>query len=44
MQNNLDDKRKSVYKKHHSTEILLTKIHNNIVFIMGKGEVSILVL
>ena len=44
MQNNLHDKKQSAYKKHHSTETLPTKIHNNIVFSTGEGEITILVL
>ena len=44
IQNNLDDEKQSAYKKYHSTETLLTKIHNDIVLSMGKGEVTLLVL
>ena len=33
----------SANKEYHSTETLLTKIHNDIVLSMGKGEVTILV-
>ena len=43
-QNKLDDEKQSAYKKFHSTETLLTKIHNDIMLSMGKGEVTILVL
>ena len=34
----------SANKEYHSTETLLTKIHNDIVLNMGKGEVTLLVL
>ena len=40
----LDDKKQSAYKKFYSTETLLTKIHNDIMLGMSKGEVMILVL
>ena len=42
--NKLDDKKQSAYKKFHSTETLLMKIHDDVMQSMGKGEVSILVL
>ena len=42
--NNLDDKRQSAYKQYHSTETLLTKIHNDIIMSLGKGEITMLVL
>jgi hypothetical protein len=42
--NNLHDKRQSAYKKYHSTETLLTKVHNDVIYSMSKGEVVMLVL
>jgi hypothetical protein len=42
--NNLEDKKQSAYKKFHSTETLLTKIHNDIMLSLGKGEITMLVL
>ena len=42
--NNLDDKRQSAYKPFHSTETLLTKIHNDIMLSMGNQEVTMLVM
>jgi hypothetical protein len=42
--NSLHDERQSAYKKHHSTETLLTKVHNDIMLSMGKGEMTMLVL
>ena len=41
---NLNDKKQSAYKKFHSTETLLTKIHNDIMASMGKGEIVLMVL
>jgi hypothetical protein len=40
----LEDDKQSAYKKHHSTETLLTKIHNDITLNLSKGEVTMLVL
>jgi hypothetical protein len=42
--NNLHDTKQSAYKKNHSTETLLTKVHNDIMLSMSKGEVVMLVL
>ena len=42
--NNLHDAKQSAYKKFHSTETLLTKIHNDIMCSLGRGEVVMLVL
>ena len=42
--NKLNDNRQSAYKKFHSTETLLTKIHNDIVSNIAKGEVTIMLL
>ena len=43
-ENKLQDPRQSAYKKFHSTETLLTKIHNDIIHSLSNGEVIILVL
>ena len=42
--NGLNDNRQSAYKQYHSTESLLTKIHNDIMLNLSKGEVTMLVL
>ena len=42
--NNLHDSKQSAYKPFHSTETLLTKIHNDIMLNSHKGEVTMLVL
>ena len=42
--NNLTDLKQSAYKKFHSTETLLIKIHNDIVTNMNHGEITMLVL
>ena len=42
--NNLTDDKQSAYKKYHSTETLLTKLHNDIMLSLGRGEVVMLVL
>ena len=42
--NKLDDQKQSAYKKYHSTETLLTKVHNDVMLSMSKGEVVMLVL
>ena len=42
--NNYLDNKQSAYKKFHSTETLLTKIHNDVMLSLSKGEVTILVL
>ena len=42
--NNLTDDRQSAYKKYHSTETLLTKVQNDIMRSLDKGEVVLLVL
>jgi hypothetical protein len=42
--NNINDDRQSAYKKNHSTETLLMKVHNDIMTSMDKGEVAFLVL
>jgi hypothetical protein len=41
---NLLDNKQSAYKKFHSTETLLMKVHNDIMTSMGKGETVLLVL
>lgn len=43
-ENELHDARQSAYKPFHSTETLLTKIHNDIMLNGNKGEVTMLVL
>ena len=40
----LDDKKESAYKQYHSTETLPTKIHNDVILNMCKGEVKMLIL
>jgi hypothetical protein len=40
----LHDDRQSAYKKFHSTETLLIKVHNDILQSMSKGEVVMLVM
>ena len=42
--NKLDDEKQSAYKQFHSTETLLTKIHNDIMANLSRGEVTMLVL
>ena len=42
--NNLQDDKQSAYKKFHSTETLLTKVHNEIMQSLGKNEVVMIVL
>ena len=42
--NGLQDNRQSAYKKAHSTETLLTKIHNDIMIALDQGKLSMLVL
>ena len=42
--NSLADMKPSAYKKYHSTETLLLKIHNDIMSSLDKGEVVMLVL
>jgi len=41
---NLHDNKQSAYKKFHSSETLLMKIHNDIMSCMNKGEIVMLVL
>ena len=43
-ENDLHDKKQSAYKKYHSTETLLLKIHNDIMTNLNKGEVAMLVM
>ena len=43
-ENSLADVKQSAYKKYHSTETLLLKIHNDIMSSLDKGEVVMLVL
>ena len=43
-ENKLEDKRQSAYKKSHSTETLLTKVHNDIMLSQSKNEMTLLVL
>jgi hypothetical protein len=42
--NNLGDTKQSAYKKFHSTETLLLRIHDDIMTSLDKGEVVMLVL
>jgi exonuclease III len=42
--NKLHDVKQSAYKKFHSTETLLMKIHNDIMSSLGKNEVVLLIL
>ena len=42
--NNLHDKKQSAYKKAHSTETLLTKIHNDIMLNLDQGRLVMLIL
>lgn len=42
--NMLQDPNQSAYKKFHSTETLLTRIHNEVINKMSQGEVSMVVL
>ena len=42
--NALQDPRQSAYKPNHSTETLLTKIHNDIMINGDKGKITMLVL
>jgi hypothetical protein len=40
----LHDDRQSAYKKYHSTETLLTKVHNDILTAMSRGDMTMLIL
>ena len=40
----LQDNKQSAYKKFHSTETLLMKVHNDIMSSMSEGEIVILIL
>jgi hypothetical protein len=42
--NSLQDARQSAYRQYHSTETLLTKIHNDIMTNMSKGNITMLVM
>jgi len=42
--NNLDDNKQSAYKKYHSTETLLLKVHNDIMTSLDKGDMVMLVM
>ena len=42
--NNLQDPNQSAYKSFHSTETLLTKIHNDIMLNGNNGDITLLVL
>lgn len=42
--NKLHDNQQSAYKKYHSTETLLTKIHNDVLCSLSKGDVVMLVM
>ena len=42
--NHLSNPLQSAYRKHHSTESALLKVHNDIVISMDKGEVTALTL
>ena len=42
--NKLSDEKQSAYKQYHSTETLLTKILNDIMLNLSRGDVTMLVL
>ena len=42
--NHLSNPIQSAYRKHHSTESALLKVHNDIIISMDKGEVTALTL
>ena len=42
--NHLSNPLQSAYRKHHSTESALLKVHNDIIISMDKGEVTALIL
>ena len=42
--NHLSNPLQSAYRKHHSTESALLKVHNDIIISMDKGEVTVLTL
>ena len=42
--NHLSNSLQSAYRKHHSTESALLKVHNDIIISMDKGEVTALTL
>jgi len=42
--NKLEDEKQSAYKKHHSTETLLLKVHNDIMKSLDNNEVAMLVM
>ena len=42
--NHLSNPLQSAYRKHHSTESALLKVHNDIIISMDKGEVTALTL
>ena len=42
--NSLQDPRQSAYKKNHSTETLLTKVHNDIMLNGNDGKLTLLVM
>jgi hypothetical protein len=42
--NNLHDNNQSAYKKYHSTETLLLKIHNDIITSLDQGKIIMLVM
>ena len=42
--NHLSNPLQSAYRKHHSTETALLKVHNDIIISMDKGEVTALTL
>ena len=42
--NHLSNPLQSAYRKHHSTESSLLKVHNDIIISMDKGEVTALIL
>ena len=42
--NELDDQKQSAYKKYHSTETLLIKIHDSIMKNLAEGQITLLTL
>ena len=42
--NHLSNPLQSAYRKHHSTELALLRVHNDIIISMDKGEVTALTL
>ena len=42
--NHISNSLQSAYKKHHSTESALLKVHNDIIISLDKGEVTALTM